>query len=280
MSFTIRLWGAADTAKHIRVPSKSDNKYSHGVLGVVTGSKTYPGAAVLGVEAAHRTGIGMVRFLGSKEAANLVLKRRPEVVTVAGTVDAWLIGSGLDSVGLVECQDIISEALESAKPLVLDAGALGLHSKARGLSVITPHEGELQRLVPRLESPDKESDAQWAYRAAGLLGCVVVLKGNTTYIAMPGSGDNESEVLQVTSPTTWLATAGTGDVLAGTIATLVAVANRDHAIDQAELCELAASGVYLHSQAAALATEGGPFPALDVAEILSEQVRLVLGNAC
>ena len=97
MTEQIREWGAADAARHIRVPGPEDNKYTHGVLGVVTGSENYPGAAVLGVEAAHRTGIGLVRFLGEKAPADLVLARRPETVTVSGAVDAWLVGSGIES---------------------------------------------------------------------------------------------------------------------------------------------------------------------------------------
>ena len=117
MDIKIRNWRAADAAAHIRVPAKTDNKYSHGVLGVITGSQKYPGAAVLGVEAAHRTGIGMVRFLGSAEAATLVLNRRPEVVTVPGKVNAWLIGSGLDVVGIAEQL----ERVEDLGQLVLGA---------------------------------------------------------------------------------------------------------------------------------------------------------------
>src|SRR3954470_13754689 len=90
-----RSWTAADTAREYRVPEASDDKYSRGVLGVLTGSAQYPGAAVLGVEAAARTGAGMVRYLGDAEAARLVLQRRPEIVTAPGRVQAWLIGSGM-----------------------------------------------------------------------------------------------------------------------------------------------------------------------------------------
>src|SRR5690554_6923235 len=88
-----RQWTPAETAELIAVPGVNADKYSRGVLGVVTGSGTYPGAAVLGVEAAIRTGVGMVRYLGT--AGQLVLQRRPEAVTALGQVQAWLLGSGV-----------------------------------------------------------------------------------------------------------------------------------------------------------------------------------------
>jgi len=62
-------WGADETKSQIAVPQPEDDKYSRGVLGVVTGSTMYPGAAVLGVEAALRTGVGMVRYLGPERAS-------------------------------------------------------------------------------------------------------------------------------------------------------------------------------------------------------------------
>jgi NAD(P)H-hydrate repair Nnr-like enzyme with NAD(P)H-hydrate dehydratase domain len=89
---TDAIWGASDAARFIAAPDRDDDKYSRGVLGVITGSVHYPGASVLGVEAALRTGLGMVRYLGPERAQELVLQRRPEVVTAEGRVQAWLIG--------------------------------------------------------------------------------------------------------------------------------------------------------------------------------------------
>ena len=90
-------WGRRDTAGELHAPSESDDKYRRGVVGIRTGSDQYPGAAVLGVEAAWRTGVGMVRYLGPERPASLVLQRRPETVTVGGRVQAWVIGSGADA---------------------------------------------------------------------------------------------------------------------------------------------------------------------------------------
>src|SRR6188508_2960194 len=89
-------WTAEDAAGWVAAPAPDDDKYSRGVLGVVTGSPDFPGAAVLGVEAAHRTGVGMVRYIGHRVPCRAVLDRRPETVTVPGRVQAWLIGSGID----------------------------------------------------------------------------------------------------------------------------------------------------------------------------------------
>ena len=90
-------WVERDAAAWIAVPTEGSDKYSRGVLGVVTGSDRYPGAAVLGVEGASRTGVGMIRYLGADRPADLVMRRRPEIVTAPGRVQGWLIGSGMDA---------------------------------------------------------------------------------------------------------------------------------------------------------------------------------------
>jgi NAD(P)H-hydrate repair Nnr-like enzyme with NAD(P)H-hydrate dehydratase domain len=93
----VREWSRADTIPLLRVPTADDDKYSRGVVALRTGSDAYPGAAVLGVEAAWRAGAGFVRFVGERRAADAVIARRPETVTgsEAGStrVGAWVIGS-------------------------------------------------------------------------------------------------------------------------------------------------------------------------------------------
>jgi hydroxyethylthiazole kinase-like uncharacterized protein yjeF len=276
MTTEIPEWGAADAAAFIRVPGPLDNKYSHGVLGVVTGSEKYPGAAVLGVEAAHRTGIGMVRYLGDHALAELVLARRPETVTVSGAVNAWLIGSGWEpTLELNSDLPDIARACQGLQPVVIDAGGLGLLPLVSAPAIITPHEGELERLIPRAG----RSSAEWATAAADQLGVVVVLKGHETIVAAPEVNAGERFLARVTSLTTWLATAGTGDVLAGIIAALVATHSVNRVPGFHECAQIAATGVYLHGSAGALAAESGPFPALDVAEHISEVVALLISVA-
>ncbi|MFA9276311.1 MAG: NAD(P)H-hydrate dehydratase [Rhodoluna sp.] len=276
MTQEIQEWGAADAARHIRVPGAQDNKYTHGVLGVVTGSEKYPGAAVLGVEAAHRTGIGMVRFLGEKAPAELVLARRPETVTVSGAVDAWLVGSGMESTPDLNLDlPALAHAVLGLKPIVVDAGGLGFIGHVTAPAIITPHEGELERLVPQGDLTRHE----WAAKAADQLGVVVVLKGNETLVVTPEELSGGRFLVKVTCPTSWLATAGTGDVLAGIIAAIVATHSVKSVPSLQELAELAATGVFLHGKAAEHAAEGGPFPALDVAESVSLVIAALSGEA-
>ncbi|MDH6537273.1 ADP-dependent NAD(P)H-hydrate dehydratase [Aurantimicrobium minutum] len=273
ISQRIPEWGAADAARHIFIPGQRDNKYTHGVLGVVTGSEKYPGAAVLGIEAAHRTGIGMVRFLGEKAPADLVLARRPETVTVSGAVDAWLVGSGMESTPNLNPElPAVSHAALGLQPVVIDAGGLGFLDHVSAPAIITPHEGELERLVPR----GGASREEWVARAADQLGVVVVLKGHETLVATAEEATVGRLIVKVTSPTSWLATAGTGDVLAGIIAAVVATHSVKRVPPVQELAELAATGVFLHGKAAELAGEDGPFPALDVAEAVSHAVASVI----
>jgi NAD(P)H-hydrate repair Nnr-like enzyme with NAD(P)H-hydrate dehydratase domain len=134
------LWDATLAAPFIAVPTANDTKYSRGVLGIATGSKQYPGAAALTVEAAYRSGLGMVRYVGPRSARDLVLARRPETVCVSGRVQAWLVGSGMDASERTHAESVrLQIALHNGVPVVIDAGALDLCAAARGPAVITPH---------------------------------------------------------------------------------------------------------------------------------------------
>ncbi|MEQ1737334.1 MAG: ADP/ATP-dependent (S)-NAD(P)H-hydrate dehydratase [Rhodoglobus sp.] len=249
-------WTADDAAQHIAVPSTHDDKYTRGVLGVITGSEHYPGAAVLSVEAALRTGVGMVRFLGPHTPSQLVLHRRPEAVTAPGRVQAWLMGSGMDPLD----RDVSSmdEALAQGLPTVLDGGALDLRDRTSGPVVITPHYRELARVVhtdPATVAADPEF---WAQSAADDLGVTVLLKGHTTFVAGDGI------TLSVRSAPPWLATAGAGDALAGILGALVATHAQRIVDDPAHLARLAATASLLHGLAADRASAGGPLTVLDL----------------
>src|SRR5690554_1681611 len=168
-----RKWTDAQAAELIAVPSEGDDKYSRGVLGVVTGSSRYPGAAVLGVEAAIRSGVGMVRYLGS--AGDLVLQRRPEAVTVSGQVQAWLLGSGLDSADRdPETTQKLVDALGQALPTVIDSGALDLIDHVSGPTVITPHSRELAGVLSADAREVKADPERWCSVAAERLGVTVL----------------------------------------------------------------------------------------------------------
>ncbi len=282
-------WTADDAARHLRRPIDRDDKYSRGVVGFRTGSAQYPGAAVLGVEAAWRTGVGMVRYLGPEFARTLVLQRRPETVTVEGRVQAWVVGSGTPVVNEDEpdaAPRAIREIFAGRVPVVVDAGALDHAVGAGATCIVTPHDREHDRLRSRLglaPVDGAEREASALHTASALRG-VVVLKGARTIVATPSGWSTA-----VASGTPWLATAGTGDVLAGVIGAVVAgslatgAGGQDRTVHAGELGELAATGVWLHGRAASIAAEargvgGGPVTALDVAEAMPAAVSELLAR--
>ena len=287
-------WTAEHAAGVLRMPTASDDKYSRGVLGVRTGSERYPGAAVLGVEAAHRTGLGMVRYLGPERPTALVLARRPETVTADGRVQAWLIGSGTDASERSAAETrALRDLLAGEVPVVVDAGALDLVADAPGGApwrapvVVTPHDRELARLrdaagLPAVDLTEPGVDrTAAAVDTARALGVTVLLKGARTVVATPAG-----VVRTVTSPTPWLATAGTGDVLGGILGALVAGAagaaeagEEASALDVEALGALAATAALVHGRAAAAASAaraGGPITALDVAEAVASVIGALL----
>ncbi len=273
-------WNAHRAREWIAVPQPADDKYSRGVLGIQTGSEDYPGAAVLGVEAALRTGVGMVRYLGQERPSHLVLNRRPEAVTMPGRVQAWLLGSGMSAVQDQQADaaaafsaaapstvtDMLLAALKEGLPAVLDAGALPLVGQSRGPTVITPHHRELAALLTVRGTPVTVAEiaakpGEWASQAATLLGVVVLLKGSPTHIASPAGVQ-----LRVSAAPAWLATAGTGDVLAGILGALVATHSVLLQASADALPQLAATAAFLHAEAGRRASAGGPLVALEVAE--------------
>lgn len=260
-------------ARHIAVPIETDDKYSRGVLGVVTGSDRYPGAAVLGVEAALRTGVGMVRYLGPNRASELVLQRRPETVTTNGRVQAWVLGSGQDPADRDrETLRRLSDAASQNVPLVLDGGALDFHHRATGPVVITPHFRELARVQGVPLEQIAADPAEAAARAAHDLGVTVLLKGHTTYVAGPGTW------LSAASAPSWLATAGAGDALAGILGALLATHASEIAADATMLARLAATASVIHGLAATRASGGGPLTIMDLASAIPATIAAMLSK--
>ncbi|MEO7146304.1 MAG: ADP/ATP-dependent (S)-NAD(P)H-hydrate dehydratase, partial [Terrimesophilobacter sp.] len=202
---------------------------------------------------------GMVRYLGPEVPTNLVLTRRPEAVTADGKVQAWLLGSGMPAGSKPD--DVaaqLARAVADGLPLVLDAGALDLAREASSPTVLTPHRGELARLLEVDVGKIAADPRGAAERAAERFTATVLLKGHQSFIVGVG------EHLTVTSASTWLATAGTGDSLAGILGALLATHTRQLAEDPAELPRLAATACVIHSLAAERASGGGPFTVLDL----------------
>lgn len=267
----------------VSVPLRTDSKYSRGVVALLTGSERYPGAGILSASAACSAGAGYCRFWGPHSAQDSLLLTHPELVfddeesltSALSRVSCWVVGSGFAGLDASEPRfPLISQLFardyqraSSDAYVVVDAGALLAFvdaSKARKAGgsaanlaprcVITPHTGEMARVMTALTSERwthqqvEEQPRECAQYVADNLGCVVVLKGNTTYVVAP------QEHYELSSPTTWLASAGTGDVLAGILGALIAqnsVKLRDHQVGLAAVC---ATGVLLHSVAGALAS--------------------------
>ena len=303
------VWTRHDASRLLQVPGDRDDKRSRGVVALRTGSDAYPGASVLGVEGAWRAGGGYVRYVGPRRAADLVLARRPETIVTDPVVaddrsvrvgtrletahalggvraDAWVIGSGTDHARQAESETAaLRELLAGTVPVVVDAGALAL-LPATAPVIATPHAGEFRglRATLGLDPVDSETLQDPARRAdavretADALGGTVLLKGATTLIADPGA----AQAIAVDAGTGWLATAGTGDVLAGVIGALLA----GRALNPATpLAEVAATGAWLHGTAGRIAAEvggrrpGRPIVALDVAEALPAAFAFALAAA-
>jgi NAD(P)H-hydrate epimerase len=204
--------------------SERDNKYTAGSVLVVGGSRGLTGAACLAVEAAFRADAGYVAVAAPEESLPVLetrlleaVKRRLEDVDeAAARASALALGPGLG-----EGREALVRRLltEHELPAVVDADGLrGFEPLERGApTVLTPHEGELGRLLGEESSWVKAHRLAAVRRAAERFGCVVLLKGPDTLVASPNAG-----VLVVSLGPPSLATAGTGDVLTGIVAAFLA----------------------------------------------------------
>ena len=273
-------WTAKDSKKHIIVPGELDHKYSRGTLGAITGSAQFPGAAVLTSKAAFATGLGVLRFHSSSGLAHLVLHSTPEALVQPGKVDAWLAGSGVSDKKFSDYTTWLRHrwfTLMKAQsvPTVLDAGALNWAGKLSQPTLITPHVGELARLLGKrgitVSSEAIEADPKkWASLAAEKLQVTVLLKGSTTYVAA------DDLLIELPKATPWLATAGSGDVLAGIIGALVATNYIEILNSEKNLARIAATGAMIHNNAALLASKDAPISASKIIEFIPEAIRKII----
>ncbi|MGN6299606.1 MAG: NAD(P)H-hydrate epimerase [Angustibacter sp.] len=249
-------------------PDTGDDKYRRGVLGVVAGGSTYTGAAVLATGAALRAGAGMVRYVGPQAPTDLVRSHWPQVVPGEGRVQAWAVGSGVHPDDEQQ-RPHVEAALASDLPCLVDAGALEVVQRRAAPTLLTPHAGELARLLTRLEGEEcsreqvQAAPLQHARRAAGALDATVLLKGAVTLV-VPPDPDHATVLTQDDGPA-WLASAGSGDVLAGLAGTLLAAG-----LEPALAGAVAAA---VHGRAGALASGGGPLDAVRLLDQLPGVVR-------
>ncbi|MGO2024167.1 MAG: NAD(P)H-hydrate dehydratase [Brevibacterium aurantiacum] len=284
---TAEVVDTSDLGADFPRPHAEGHKYSRGVVGVLAGSEEYPGAGVLTTTSAVNCGIGMVRSLGSPMVAELVIGLHAEVVPASGRTDAVLMGPGNPEDEYVRA--CVDDLVDTDVPVVLDAGALEMVGRAESVKgtwlaerpvVLTPHAGELARLLSRLlgeiitSSRINADPIGWAQRAARLSGCLVVLKGHQTVIACPDGFC----VLPEAGPAS-LATAGSGDVLAGIIGAMVATfhARNRHStaetpLSERDLAHIVGLGVLVHNAAGRRAVSAGAL-ADAVAEVAGELIH-------
>lgn len=233
-------WPSADTHKHRR-----------GRLGVISGKATQTGAARLAARAGLRIGAGVVRILCPPDAAQVIAPAIEAIMLTpfTGSETLFEAAEGMDAVvvgpaaGLNDATVLnIHTLAETGAALVVDADGLTVFEhRAADLfrvldrdDVLTPHDGEFRRLFPGLLDLGR---VEAAATAAARAKAVVVLKGPATIIAAP---DGRIVVNDNGSP--WLATAGTGDVLAGMIGGLIA--------QRMDSFDAARAAVWMHSEAA------------------------------
>jgi hydroxyethylthiazole kinase-like uncharacterized protein yjeF len=226
----------AEVARPIaRLPGPDSHKYTRGLVTIIAGDM--PGASALAASAAMRAGAGVVRL----QAREFVHGVPAAVIQMPGDpldrLDDERIGALLLGPGLKHGRELLDAALASGHPLVLDAGALAMLAdgdagQIEG-AILTPHDGEFQKLFGALEG----SKVDRARAAAARSGAVIVYKGPDTVVAVP---DGRAAIHGSAPP--WLGTAGSGDVLAGIIAAERAAGE--------EPFEAACAGVWRHAEAA------------------------------
>lgn len=251
-----------------RAPSTHKGTYGH--VAVVGGSRGRSGAAVLAARGAVRTGAGLVTVVTDPETAMQVHAHSVESMTFSETAveefvnakDAAVVGPGLPD---LDEFDRIKRLIDQIRiPLVVDASALNYFAgRAAALAstaprILTPHPGELARLLQTGTNAVNADRIRAATEAARITGCIVVLKGHQTLVATPGGQVN---VNPTGNP--GMASGGMGDVLGGVIAALLA-----RGIDA---LEAACAGVYLHGFAGDILREemgDAGLAAMDLAEKL------------
>lgn len=247
----------AALARYLLKPRADSHKYSRGVVRIIAGSQRFPGAGLLCVAGASHSGVGMIRLNAPERVENLVLAAHPQIVpdgpVLTGACDALVLGPGLDA--QKADWEALAQLLENT-PAVIDASALEPvctlikegKLRLRAHHILTPHEGELARCLNLFTGTDTDKTAgeiagkladkadnplgkfdsqtspalqrriQGAQQLAALTGACVLAKGNRTVVV-----DAEAQVHTLPAATPWLATAGSGDVLAGLMGGLLAL---------------------------------------------------------
>lgn len=271
--------------RQLRERQKDSHKYDYGHVLVVGGSPGMVGAPYLSGLAALRAGAGLVTIASSPEVIDKLEGRTLEVMTlrlpsstgqvieiiqkfiVDSQVTSIVLGPGLTSVAMARA--VISDI---DVPIVVDGGALtalkghlDLLDNPNGSFILTPHSGEMGQLLGYDLASDRDMLRSSAEKFAAEHTVILVLKGETTFVAQAGQ-----ETYANPSGNPGMATAGTGDVLAGMIAAIAG--------QMRGLAEATAAAVYLHGLAGDIAAEAKTQPSMiasDVIDALPEAWRRI-----
>ena len=263
---------AAATALHQNTPSQwrypwpqdEGHKYGRGHCLVVSGGPTATGAARLAARGALRIGAGLVTVASPPNAVMvnaahltaIMLKPFDGAAGLAKLLEdkrfnSVVIGPALGVGG--ETRELVMAALNSGAAIVLDADAItsfqddpeALFARLHDRCVLTPHDGEFERLFPGL-ADEAQGKVETVRTAAARAGCTVLLKGGDTVIAAPPTSQKDGRAAINANAPAFLATAGAGDVLSGFIAGLLAQGQNQNMT----AFDAACAGVWLHGAAA------------------------------
>ena len=261
---------AGDVGAAWPLPGPADDKYTQGVTGIAAGSAVYPGAAVMATGSAVVGTSGMVRYAGP--AADDVRRRWPEVIATgsladAGRVQAWVVGPGIGTGSAGRAA--VEFALGAGLPVCVDADGITLLAEHETLwdardpdtpMVLTPHDREFARLAEPLGITLGADRVAAARAMASKIKAFVLLKGHATIVAAP-----DGRVLINQARSSWLATAGSGDVLSGLLGSLLA-SGMDPWL-------AAGYAAWIHEHAASLAARGAPIPATAIIDAIPDAIR-------
>ena len=258
---------------------KESHKGDYGHLLLVCGCQSMPGAAVLSTGAALKSGCGLVTLHSTPRALQAAAIRYPSAILsedpghhvscIPSCLDKYAAvaaGPGLGQAPetLAALSDLLSRARDAGIPVVLDADALNLvaaHPELFGLippdSVLTPHPGELRRLLPQASEDEREDAVRDLCRKTA---CIVLVKGFRTHIYTP-----EGECFVNTTGNPGMAKGGSGDVLTGLIGGLVARGYRT--LDATLL------GAWIHGYAGDCLTEECTAEAYDSGNLIESLYR-------